>query len=140
MLYLILATILLGIIIIFSALASRRADTNVVTLIINAASVAIPLIVVGAFAFKKSFTLTASSVVFAVICGLCLGLYGLMINKSISMLKVGIVAPTIFGGAILISTVMSYFIFKETLKGFELVGLLLVLAGISFIIYARAVA
>ncbi len=41
----------------------------------------------------------------------------------------------VFGGTILLTSVLSYFIFKETLRGFELAGLTFVLIGISFIIY-----
>ncbi len=124
----------------FSAAASRRADTSFVTLIINVTSVLIPFIFVSLVLTKKSFSIQMPALAFAIATGLCLGLYGMMINKSLSLLKVGIVVPIIFGGGILLSTVLSYFIFKETLKSFELIGLTLVLAGISFIIYSRAAA
>jgi len=140
MLYLILATLLITGVLMFSAAASRRADTSFVTLIINVTSVLIPFIFVSLVLTKKSFSIQMPALAFAIATGLCLGLYGMMINKSLSLLKVGIVVPIIFGGGILLSTVLSYFIFKETLKSFELIGLTLVLAGISFIIYSRAAA
>lgn len=138
MLYLILAVLLLSAVLIFSTAASRRADTTIVTLIINVASVLIPLLVVGLAMTKKSSSIQMPAIAFSVACGLCLGLYGMMINKSLSLVKVGIVIPTIFGGAILISTILSYFLFKETLSTIELLGLFLVLVGLGFIIYSRA--
>jgi uncharacterized membrane protein len=140
MLYLVIATLMLSAVLIFSTAASRRADTNLVTLIINIASVLIPFIIVGLAISKKAISIQMSAIAFAVACGLCLGLYGMMINKSLSLIKVGVVVPTIFGGAILISAILSFFFFKETLRGFELAGLFLILAGLGTLIYARSVA
>lgn len=140
MFYLVFATLMLSAVLIFSTAASRRADTNLVTLIINIVSVLIPFIIVGLAFSKKTVSVQMPAIAFAIACGLCLGLYGMMINKSLSLVKVGVVVPTIFGGAILISTILSYFFFKESLKGFELAGLFLILAGLGTLIYARAVA
>ena len=75
----------------------------------------------------------------AVLGGIVISLFVLALNKSFTQNKVGVVAPVVFGGAILISTVLSYFIFKEKIDGIETVGLVLVLAGLGFLIYARAI-
>ncbi len=72
--------------------------------------------------------------------GTLVGLFTLAANKSFTQNKVGIITPVIFGGAILLSTILSYFLFKEKLTLIEGVGLTLVLVGLAFVIYARATA
>lgn len=140
MLYLILAVLLFTTLSLLSAAASRRTNTNLVTLIVNIFSVIMPLLILAPAIAKKSLTIDKPAIIMTIIAGLCVGLFAMTVNRSFTVNKVGIVIPIVFGGTILLSTVLSYFIFKETIKGFELVGLLFVLSGIGFIIYARAIA
>lgn len=138
MIYLLIAILLFTAVSILSAAASRKTDSNLVSLIINVFSMLGPAIVLApAFIAKKSIPSIKYALVMAALAGISVGLFSMTINKSYTVNKVGVVLPVIFGGTMLLSTVLSYFIFKETLKGFELVGLGLVLVGISFIIYAR---
>lgn len=138
MIYLLIAIILFTTVSILSAAASRRTDSNLVSLIINVFSILGPAVVLApAFLTKKSVPANKYAIAMAVMAGLSVGLFAMAINKSYAVNKVGIVTPVIFGGTMLLSTLLSYFIFKETLKGFELIGLGLVLIGIIFIIYAR---
>jgi multidrug transporter EmrE-like cation transporter len=76
----------------------------------------------------------------AVLNGVFIALFVLLLTKSLSVNKVGIVAPIVFGGSILISTVLSYFIFNEKATLLETLGLIFVLVGISIVAYARATA
>ncbi|MBW3568806.1 hypothetical protein KY385_01625 [Candidatus Parcubacteria bacterium] len=99
-----------------------------------------PLIILAPAFIKKSLTIDKPALIMTIIAGLCVGLFAMTVNKSFTLNKVGIVIPVVFGGTIMLTAVLSYFIFKETLKGFELAGLLLILAGLGFIIYARSVA
>ncbi len=74
----------------------------------------------------------------AILSGLVVSLFVLALSKSFTQNKIGIVAPVVYGGTILLSTVLSYFVFKEKLSLSEGLGLALVLAGLAVIIYARA--
>jgi drug/metabolite transporter (DMT)-like permease len=62
------------------------------------------------------------------------------LNKSFSLNKVGIVTPVVFGGAIFLSTILSYFIFKEKITGIQGLGLAFLAIGFILIIYAKATA
>ena len=125
--------------ILIGASAARNANTNLVSAINNLFAVFIPLIIVIPALSKKTFTSQKYGVLMAVLGGIVISLFVLALNKSFTQNKVGVVAPVVFGGAILISTVLSYFIFKEKIDGIETVGLVLVLAGLGFLIYARAI-
>lgn len=70
--------------------------------------------------------------------GILIGIFALMINKSYSVNKVGIVAPIVLGGSIFLSTIASYFIFKEKITLTEAAGLVLLGLGLLVLIYARA--
>lgn len=89
---------------------------------------------------SKKQTLTSSrfGVFAAVMCGVTVAVYVMAINKAYSTNKVAIVAPVILGGALLISTVASYFIFKEKISPFQAIGLALLFIGLGFVVYARA--
>lgn len=140
MFYLIAAIVLFTAVSLFSAGASRRISPNLATLILNVFSIVAPLTII-AFAKAKDITVsTKSGLVMAVMAGLSVGLFGFFINKSYAINKVGVVTPVIFGGTILLSTILSYFIFKESLKGLEIAGLALILLGIGLIVYTRSVA
>ncbi|MBI5357547.1 EamA family transporter [Candidatus Saccharibacteria bacterium] len=140
MFYLMAAIVLFTAVSMFSAGASRRISPNLATLILNVFSIVAPLTII-AFAKAKDITVsTKSGLVMAVMAGLSVGLFGFFINKSYAINKVGVVTPVIFGGTILLSTILSYFIFKESLKGLEIAGLALILLGIGLIVYTRSVA
>jgi multidrug transporter EmrE-like cation transporter len=74
----------------------------------------------------------------AAIGGVFIGLFVLALNKSFSENKIGIVTPIVYGGTILLSTVLSYFLFKEKVTALEGSGLLFVLIGLVIVTYARA--
>jgi len=76
----------------------------------------------------------------AILSGLVVSLFVLALTKSFTQNKVGIITPVVFGGAILITTVVSYFVFKEKLSLLEGTGLAIILAGLAVVIYARATA
>ncbi|OVE78869.1 hypothetical protein BVY01_04280 [bacterium I07] len=74
----------------------------------------------------------------AALSGIIVSLFVLTLSKSFTQNKIGIITPVIFGGAILFTTILSYFLFKEKITVTEGIGLGLVLAGLAVVIYARA--
>jgi multidrug transporter EmrE-like cation transporter len=139
MIYIIAALILYTTAILLGTAASRNADTNLVSLITNSFSVLIPLAIVLPHISKKALSSHKFGVTVAILGGIVVGLFVMALNKSFSENKVGIVTPIVFGGAILLSSVLSIFIFKEKVTLLEGTGLSLVLIGLSIVIYARAV-
>ena len=140
MIYIILAMIFYTIIVLTGTAASRHLNTNLVAAITNLVSAIVPVAVVAPILAKKSFTSSKFGVAMALIDGFFIALFAMSLTKSFSLNKIGIVTPIVFGGSILLSTVASYFIFKEKISVTEGLGLVLVLAGLSVVIYARATA
>lgn len=140
MIYIILAMLLYTVGILFGAAAARHSDTNVATAIINTMSAVIPLAVVATIATKRSLSSDKFGITMAILGGLTVGLFVMAINKAFSVNKLGIVTPVVFGGAIFLSTILSYFIFKEKITPLQGLGLALLAAGFIIITYARATA
>jgi multidrug transporter EmrE-like cation transporter len=101
-------------------------------------SAVIPFVVALPFLNKKNVTSHKYGIVMAIIAGLAIALFSMALTKSYSLNKVGIVAPIVFGGAIVLSTLFSIIIFKDKTSSIELTGLAVVAVGIALIIYARA--
>lgn len=138
MIYLVLATLLLTLLTVLAATAARNLNTNIATAIIHVTSVFIPLIIAFPAIAKREFANYKFGIMMAIAAGLSVGLYGLAVNKAFTVNKLGVVTPAVFGGAILLSTLAGYFLFKEKLNTLEFIGLVFVLAGFCLIVYARA--
>ena len=133
MIYLFLAVIFYSLSLMLGASASRNANTNLVSFINALFSVFIPLAVILPKLSKGAFTNHKYGVTMAALSGLVVSVFVLSLSKSFSQNKIGIITPVIFGGAIFITSIASYFVFKEKISLIEGAGLGLVLAYVIFI-------
>lgn len=140
MIYIILALILYTAVVLTGTAASRHANTNVVAALANTVSAIIPVLIVLPMLTKKVYTDHKFGIAMAIVNGLFIAFFALAFTKSLSVNKVGIVTPILYGGTILLTTVLSYFIFKEKISLVETAGLSLILVGILVVIYARSIA
>ncbi len=137
MIYIFLALIFYTSLLLIGTFASRIANTNLVSAIINLFSAIIPTIVAIPLLNKATIDNQRLGVIAAIIAGLIVGLFTLTLNKSLAINKVGIVTPIIFGGSIFLSTILSYFIFKEKVSIMHGIGLVLLGIGFLIVTYAR---
>ena len=138
MIYIILATILYSVGILFGVAASRNPNTNLAAAVTNLLSALLPIAVAIPLISKKLVVNQRLGITYAAFAGVCIALFAMSINKAYSVNKVGIVAPIVFGGAIFLSTLASYFVFKEKVGLLQFAGLVLLALGFGVIIYARA--
>ncbi len=130
--------LLYGVAIIFAAASSRNANTTLVAAIVNSVSAIVPMLALIPIMSKKLVVEGKLGVIYALIAGMLIAFFVMSINKAYEINKVGIVAPVVFGGAIFISTLISYFVFKEKVSFVQAIGLVLLACGFGVIIYARA--
>lgn len=137
MFYIISALVLYSLAIVFGASASRNANPTLTTGIMNSISAAIPFAIL-AKNFKSSVEQSSKfGIIMALATGIFLALFSVALNRSYSTDKVAIISPVVFGGAIALSSIASFFIFKERITPLQSFGLILVLAGVSIIIYSK---
>lgn len=138
MIYIFIALIFYTAAVLFSAGAARSANSNVVTAIINSFAALLPLALVAPILSKRIAVEQKSGLLLAILAGICIAVFTLALNKGFTVNKVGVIVPVVFGGAILLSTLLSYFIFKEKVTPLQLGGLMLLAIGLCIVIYARA--
>lgn len=137
MVYIFLATVLFACAITFSAIASRSLNTNFAAAIVNVISALIPVAVVIPILNKIPLQNQKVGILAAVIAGTFIALYSMALAKSVSINKLAIVSPIVFGGTILLTALVSYVLFKEKISLFQGIGLALLFLGLIFITYAR---
>ncbi len=137
MLYILLALFSYTGTVLVATYASRHLDIILVTAIENVVTVVIPVILAIPILQHQSAPAHRNGIIAAITAGLLLTLFTLAINKSYAQNKVGIVLPIILGGSIFLSTLLSYFLFKEKVSFLQSVGLFFLGVGFVIITYAR---
>ena len=138
MVFIILALLFYSAAIMFGAYASRNANSNLVSAVMNILSAVIPIAVVIPILSKKLIGDSRLGILYAAIAGVAIALFTMALNKSYSVNKVAIVAPIVFGGAIFLSAILSNIFFKEKIGLLQGLGLGFLGIGLILIIYARA--
>lgn len=138
MLYLILATLLYVVAILLTTFATRNLNSGFVTAIINTISAVIPIGVVGFTANKKLLENAKPGIIMAILAGIAIALFTLMLNKSFSVNKVGIVTPIVYGGAIFLTSILGIYLFKEKITMLQGIGLTFIGIGLLIVIYVKA--
>ena len=138
MLYIFLAMIFYTIALLLIAIASRNINSNLVSAVVNIVSIIIPVGIVLPIMSRKLVETSKYGIFIAVLAGIAIAIFGLALSKSYSTDKVAIITPIVFGGAIFLSSIASFFIFKEKATNIQSLGLLLLGAGLLVIIYAKA--
>ncbi len=139
MIYIFLGLVFYTSLLLIGTFASRMANTNLVSAIVSIFSAIIPTLVAIPLLNKATIENQRIGVMAAIVAGLIVGLFILVLNKSLAVNKVGIVIPIIFGGSIFLSTILSYFIFKEKVNLMHGIGLGFLGIGILIITYVKFV-
>lgn len=121
------------------ARASLHIDSNLAGTIVNSLAALIPFLVFLVMKVPSTAgTDKAKGVLLAVLGGLGIAVFTIALTKVFSLGgNVSYVTPMVYGGAILISSLVGWLVFKETLSGLQAVGLGLVVIGILLIVISR---
>lgn len=139
MIFIFVAMFCYAIAIIFGAAAARHANTNLAAAVTNIVSAIVPIMVAVPLLSKRTISSQRFGILMALLAGVMVAFFVMALNKSYDLNKVGIVTPIVFGGAIFLSTLMSYFIFKEKIGQLQFIGLVVLAIGFSIVTYARAI-
>ena len=121
----------------FIAIASRRLDSSIVTMIGNIISAIIPIGAALPMIERYPVAQNKEGYMYAAIAGACIAIFGIALARSFADSRVAIVNPIVFGGSIFLTAVLSAFIFKERISMFQGIGLACMFVGLSFIVYSK---
>jgi drug/metabolite transporter (DMT)-like permease len=136
MIYVFLALLTYSVAMMFATYANRHANVSWVSLIVNAISISAPLILLLA-AKEGDKVSTKSGILAAIAGGLLISVFTLLLGKSYELNNVAVVGPIVFGGSIVLTSVASYFIFKEKIVPLQAAGLLFVVIGLGLVVFSR---
>ena len=135
MIYIFLALATYSSAILLATYANRHANISRVALVVNVISIFVPLLLyLGA---KGDKTSSKNGILAAIAGGVVISVFTLALGKSYEQNNVAIVAPIVFGGSIVITSIVSMFLFKEKIVPIQAVGLALVALGLILIIFSR---
>jgi drug/metabolite transporter (DMT)-like permease len=138
MVYIIAAAIFYTAALIAIAAASRKIDSALLNGVGNTLSAVIPLVLAVPFLNQKYITNNRLGLLYAIIAGIFISIFGIFLGKSYAVNKVAIVSPLVFGGAIFLTAIISAFLFKEKISVVQGAGLAFLFVGLSLVVYARA--
>ena len=137
MIYILLALIAYSAVIMFGSFAARLIDSALAAAIETVISAVLPVLIVIPMLSGKTIQNQKLGIITAVIAGIGIAFFTIILNKAYAANKVAIVAPIVFGGSIFITAILSYFLFKEKISLFQGVGFVILGIGLIFITYAR---
>lgn len=138
MIYILVAMVFYTAALMFIALASRKIDGTIVTGIGNILSAIIPVAFAIPLLNKNLFVTQKTPLIYTVLAGICIAIFGIALSKSFAVNKVAIVSPIVFGGAIFLTAIISSVFLKEKIGMVQGIGLFFVMVGLSLVIYSRA--
>lgn len=133
---LILAVVLYAIFITFVSRAGGKIDDGLGGFIFNGIGALVPIAVflaMKASHAKGMLPTTKNGVLYSVLAGVAIGLFTLVVMKIFQKGSLGYVMPIIYGGAILLSSIAGWLWFSASINTLQVVGLLLVVAGIVLV-------
>ena len=87
---------------------------------------------------KEMVPTTKHGILMIVLAGVAVGVFNLLVLKIFQKGSLGYVMPLVYGGAILLSSLAGWLWFSAAINTWQVVGILLVVAGILTVGFARA--
>jgi uncharacterized membrane protein len=140
--YIIVATIFYSLFQIFSGQSSGKIDANLSASIFNGIGAMIPLVVYLIYNMirnHESVPTTSKGIVYSVIAGLAIAVFSIALVKSFEKgANISFVIPLVYGGSIVLTSIISNFWLSEKISNWHLIGLGLIAAGFVTIIISKA--
>ena len=125
---------------VFASKASNGIDANLSSVIFNGLGAALPLAIYGFLKFKgsKLVQTTSPGVLYSVLAGVSIAIFSILLIKIFERGGLAYVMPLIYGGAVILASLVGWLLFKEAVSALQLVGIAAVALGIALIVIAKA--
>jgi len=112
--------------------------STLVAVIGNGIGMTLPLIAYYALQAKKHAEMTKEGWIYALLAGVAIAGFSMLMTYIFSRAEnVSFVMPVIYGGTIVLTTVLGVFLFKEQLTPVSLAGIIIVAIGVGLVTYSR---
>jgi uncharacterized membrane protein len=135
-----LATVSYALYDLFASRAGNHIDANLSAIIFNTLGVIVPILgyIFYRYIRKDPIIQTSSlGIIYSILAGVSIGFFSIFLIKAFEKGGVSYVMPLVYGGAIAITAVVGWLIFREPINTLQGIGLVVVVAGIAMIVISR---
>ncbi len=125
---------------VFASRASGKIDVNLSTVIFNGLGAILPLIVFTFYKISKGEKLidtTNSGIIYSVLAGVSIAVFGVLLMKIFEKGGLSYVMPLVYGGTIILTSLIGWLLFKENISGIQLFGIAFIIVGITLVIFSK---
>ena len=136
----ILATLFYTLFEVFTSRAGNKIDANLSSIIFNGLGAIIPLGIYIFLKFVKGtqfITVTVSGIVYSIFAGVAVALFSILLIKIFERGGLTYAVPFIYGGSIVLASIIGWLLFKESVSGLQAAGILIIVIGIALVAIAK---
>ena len=136
----VIATIFYALFDIFASRAGNAIDPNLSSVIFNGLGMVIPLVL---FVLYKSVwgtqlvATTTSGLVYSVLAGISIAVFSVLLIKIFEQGGLAYVVPLIYGGTIVLTALVGWAFYQESVSWLQAVGILVIVVGITIIVVSK---
>jgi transporter family protein len=135
-----LATISYALFDIFASRAGNAIDANLSSVIFNGLGMFLPLVL---YIFYKSvqgtqlIATTTSGIVYSLLAGVSIAAFSVLLIKIFEQGDLAYVVPLIYGGAIVLTALVGWAVYQESISWLQAFGILVVVVGVAIIVVSK---
>lgn len=138
-LLLLFAAVFYGLFMVFISRASGKADDFFLNFVVNMIGALLPFAI---FIILKARGTTGSNtkegLIFGSLAGVAIAIYSVLLVKAFAKGgNLAYVTPTVYGGAIIISSLIGWFVLRQTAQPLQIAGVIVVAVGIGLIVASK---
>jgi transporter family protein len=124
----------------FASKASGQIDPNASAIIFNGLGALIPLAILALVRLGGSNTLptTREGMINSVLAGISIAFFSILLIKIFEKGGLAYVIPLIYGGSIILTSLLGWLLLKEKVSSFQLTGILVIALGIGMVVAAKS--
>jgi len=118
--------------------AGGKLNDNLAATLFNGIGAIVPLVIYVAIKSKSSTETTTAGIVYSLLAGLSIAVFSIiLVNLFARAENVSFILPAIYGGTIVLGALAGLFVFKESLSGVGMAGLIFITMGVGILVYSR---
>lgn len=122
---------------IFAGLAGGKINQWLAAALYNGTGTLIPLLIYFTLTAKQGKT-TTKGIIFAGLAGIAIMLFSILLARTFNKDgNLAFVIPTIYGSAIVFSSLFGWLFLKEKVLGLQAAGITLIAVGVAFVVAAK---
>ena len=135
----ILATIFYTLFDVFASKAGNKIDASYSSFLFNGVGASIPLIV---FFYLKSkgaeiIPTTKEGILYSILAGVAIAIFSILLITIFQKGGLSYVVPLIYGGTIILASVIGYLFLREQVSGLQWLGIVVITVGIALVIISK---